>query len=594
MVNLAEAVNRHNMELRKIPPDASWDRLVQEYSNAQSFLLRLPNIDRTKIESVNRKKDSTIVKICAFLSRLSSAHTKGKTLVILGPMHLLPYVYHSVNENYYFRNLIALRLSAPAPSETFLPNEHFGAIVFRTSKGKSMNVVRKPYQYCKCCGNTVKDYGGKTHIMDARGARVTDVWTDITINQSDTFPSDAVKRLFEMIRGDDPVFCAYDLGLKAARNEDGWLAPAILDKVVPEVRKAVPVKNEPHLDRILKMDVIEGLQNIPDDTIDFALVDPPYNISVKYGHSSDNLDSTAYLDWCKRWVDEVTRTLKPKGILASVNIPRWTLEMFPYMQQKLSFMGWITWDAFSYPSSRIIPAHYPILCFGKETAGSIQPAKCQAGQMHADVLSPLNFGYCIRGTCIRKRTPEMAADKKPLSDLWTDIHRVRHNSFRYSHPTLMPQRLARRLVLLFSDEEDTVLDCFNGVGTTTLVSSSLNRRFIGIENDPEYVRTSLERHEILDAGGDPFARKIAKSTSSAKGYRKKRTRGQVQKRTLQMEVKRVADMLGHCPSKKELKEMGKYPLKAYFNNFEDWAEITVATRRTGIGKKGPGVFKVDR
>ena len=151
----------------------------------------------------------------------------------------------------------------------------------------------------------------------------------------------------------------------------------------------------------------------------------------------------------------------------------------------------------------------------------------------------------------------------------------------------MPQRLARRLVLLFSSEEDTVLDCFNGVGTTTLVASSLNRRFIGIENDPEYFKTSLERHKILDMGDDPFARKIAKSTSSAKGYRKKRAQSQVPKRTLQMEVKRVADMLGHCPSKKELKKMGKYPLKVYFDNFEDWAEITVATRRTGIGKKGP-------
>ena len=110
----------------------------------------------------------------------------------------------------------------------------------------------------------------------------------------------------------------------------------------------------------------------------------------------------------------------------------------------------------------------------------------------------------------------MLSDRKPLSDLWTEIHRVRHNSFRYNHPTLMPQRLARRLVLLFSDKGDTVLDCFNGVGTTTLVASSLNRKFIGIENDPGYFETSLERHKILNMGGDPFARKIAESTSSAK------------------------------------------------------------------------------
>ena len=594
MVKLIGAAKPHNMKLKKIPSYASWSRLVQEYADAKNFLLRLPNIDRTEIESVDREGDSIVVKICSFLNRLSSTNTNDKTLVVLGPMYLLPYAYHSVNENYHFKNLIALRLSRPISSEAFLPNEHFGAAVFKTSKNKSMNVVRKPYQHCKCCGNTVKDYGGKTHIMDARGARVTDVWTDITMNRNNAFPPDAVKRLFEMIRDDDPIFYAYSLGMKTACNEGNRLTPAILDKVAPETREAISVENEPHLDGILNTDVIEGLQSIPDDTIDFALVDPPYNISVKYGHSSDNLDSAVYLDWCKRWVDEVVRTLKPGGVLASVNIPRWTLEMFPYMQQKLSFRGWIVWDAFSYPSSRIIPAHYPILCFGKKTTGSIRSVRYQADQKkHADVLSPLNFGYCIRSTCLRTRTSEMSSDKKHLSDLWTDIHRVRHNSFRYSHPTLMPQRLARRLVLLFSNEGDVVLDCFNGVGTTTLVASSLNRRFVGIENDPGYFGTSLERHEILDASGDPFARKIAKSTSSAKGYRKRRAQSQVKKRVLQMEVKRVADILGRCPSQSELKKMGKYSLKIYFDNFEDWAEITVATRRTGIDKKGQ-MLAVDR
>ena len=301
------------MNLKRIPSDASWSRLEREYANSRSFLLRLPNVDRTEIEFVGRKEDPIIVKVCNFLNRISSARTKDMTLVVLGPMHLLPYVYHSVNENYNFRNLIALRLSRLTPSGVFLSNEHFGAAVFRTNKSKSMNEVRKPYQYCKCCRNTVKDYGGKTHLMDARGTRVTDVWTDITMNRSNVFPPDVVKRLFEIVRGDDPTFCAYSLGMKTARNTDGRLASAILDKVVPEIRQAIPVKNEPQLDNNLNTDVIEGFRDIPDGTIDFALVDPPYNISVKYGRSTDNLDTAAYLDWCKRWIDEVTRTLKPGG-----------------------------------------------------------------------------------------------------------------------------------------------------------------------------------------------------------------------------------------------------------------------------------------
>ena len=585
MLKVPKDADLRNMKLVKIPSNASLDRLEREYLNSRYFLIRLPNIDRSELESV-RKREGPIIAICSFLNHLSSVDTKNKALVVLGPMHLLPYVYHSVNDRYTFKNLISLRLSKPVRSGTFLPNEHFGAIVFTTNKNKVMNDVRKPYLHCKCCGNTVKDYGGKRHLMEMCGARISDVWTDITINPDNAFSSAVVGRLFDMIRGDDPVFPAYNLNMQIACRMGIGLDPGIMSRVAPETNQTRSAGCERHLDRIFNMDVFDGFREVPDGTVDFALVDPPYNISIKYGGFSDNMDDTAYLEWSKRWIDETARTLKNGGMLASVNIPRWTLELFPYMQQKLTFMGWIVWDALSYPHSRIIPAHYPILCFSKGSKGSIQMVRnqgCQNG--HGDIMSPLSFGYCIRGSCLNKRTPKMMSDRRMLSDLWTDIHRIRHNSFRYSHPTLMPQRLARRLMLLCSREMDTVLDCFNGVGTTTLAASSLKRRFIGIEKNSEYFRTSLRRHAELDRGDNPFIRKAAGSTSSAKGYRKKMTQSQVPKYDLQMEVKRVARMLGRCPSKHELERMGRYPLRVYFDNFEDWAEITVATRRTGIGKK---------
>ena len=576
------------MKLKRIPSNASWSRLEREYLDSKHFLIRLPNVDGLVMKSTQKKISPPVLKICSFLNRLTSVSPKKKTLVILGPTHLLPYAYHSIHESYKFRNLIALRLSKPFALGTLLPNEHFGAAIFTTSGSKAMNDVRKPYQRCKCCGNTVKDYGGKTHLMEMRGARVSDVWTDITMNRDSVFPSTVVQRLFEIIRDNDPFFHAYYLSMKAASKENERLDSITKNKVMPVTNTASPSGEEPRLDKIFNMDVLEGFREIPDGTVDFALVDPPYNISVKYGRFADNMDDASYLEWCKRWIDETTRTLKNGGILTSVNIPRWTLELFPYLQQKLSFIGWIAWDAFSYPSSRIIPAHYPILCFRKGTAGSTQFDKHQAHQNeYTDVLSPLNFGYCIRGSCLNKRTPEMIADRKMLSDLWTDIHRIRHNSFRYSHPTLMPQKLAKRLMLLCSREGDTVLDCFNGVGTTTLVAALLNRRFLGIEKNKTYAKTSLERHATLNKRGDPFARQAARSTSSSKGYRKKKTQNQVPKRELQIEVKRVANVLGRCPSKRELGKMGKYPLEVYFANFEDWAEITVATRRTGISKKVP-------
>jgi len=176
----------------------------------------------------------------------------------------------------------------------------------------------------------------------------------------------------------------------------------------------------------------------------------------------------------------------------------------------------------------------------------------------------------------------MKNDRKFLTDLWTDIHRIRHNSFRYNHPTLMPQKLAKRIILIFSQPNDLVLDCFNGVGTTTLVAQSLKRNYLGIEKNPSYYKTSLKRHQILSNGEDPFERSHGKSTTVEKGYRIIKPQSYVKKSKLQIEVKKIARKLGHVPSKTELKRHGKYPIEYYFENFRDWAEITVAARRTGI------------
>ena len=589
VLKLKVDTNACGMKLKRIPSDISLARLEREYANSRNFMIRLPNVDRLKLKSISKKNSSVIIKMCRFLHHLSSINPKNRTLVILGPIHLLPYAYHTLNENYNFKNLIAIRLSKPIASTIFLPNEHFGAAIFTTDRNKTMNDVRKPYQHCKYCGNTVKDYGGKRHLMEMQGARITDVWTDITMHQDTAFPSAVVRRLFDMIRSDDSVLHAYSFSAESICSEHSTLNSAIMNKIMPNTNTTTRLRKKARLNKIYNSDVLEGFKKISDGVVDFALVDPPYNVSVKYGAFADNLDDTVYLDWCKKWVDEVARTLKEGGIFATVNIPRWTLELFPYMQQKFTFQSWIVWDALSYPRSRVISAHYPILCFSKGSAKSTQFVKhLLHSKEHADVLSPINFGYCIRSTCVNKRTPKAMSDRKPLSDLWTDVHRIRHNTFRYSHPTLMPQRLARRLILLCSKGGDTILDCFNGVGTTTLVASSLDRKFLGIEKNREYYKTSIRRHAILNAGGDPFTREAAQSTSTAKGYRKKKIQNQVPKRNLQMEVKRIAEMLGRCPSEHELGRIGKYPLKVYFDNFEDWAEITVATRRTGIDKKVSG------
>ena len=49
------------------------------------------------------------------------------------------------------------------------------------------------------------------------------------------------------------------------------------------------------------------------------------------------------------------------------------------------------------------------------------------------------------------------------------------------------------LIIDGSIEENIVLDCFSGSGTTAIASIQLNRNFIAIENNPKHYKASLER-----------------------------------------------------------------------------------------------------
>ena len=63
------------------------------------------------------------------------------------------------------------------------------------------------------------------------------------------------------------------------------------------------------------------------------------------------------------------------------------------------------------------------------------------------------------------------------------------------HATQKPINLFAKLIATSSNENDLVLDCFSGSGTTAVACHNLHRRFICIEKDPEYYRASCERLE---------------------------------------------------------------------------------------------------
>ena len=67
------------------------------------------------------------------------------------------------------------------------------------------------------------------------------------------------------------------------------------------------------------------------------------------------------------------------------------------------------------------------------------------------------------------------------------------------HPAVYPSYIVQELIKLLSKESDIVLDPFCGSGTTCVAAKTLNRNYLGIEINPEYVALAnerLSRHDL--------------------------------------------------------------------------------------------------
>ena len=63
------------------------------------------------------------------------------------------------------------------------------------------------------------------------------------------------------------------------------------------------------------------------------------------------------------------------------------------------------------------------------------------------------------------------------------------------HPTQKPLKLLERILLASTNEEDVVLDPFNGSGSTGVAALRLGRKYIGIEISEEYLDLTINRLE---------------------------------------------------------------------------------------------------
>ena len=241
-----------------------------------------------------------------------------------------------------------------------------------------------------------------------------------------------------------------------------------------------------HLNHILQGDCLELFKNIPDNSVDMTFADPPFNLQKKYASYQDNLEFQDYLAWCEKWIGEMVRVTKPTGSIFVHNIPKWLTFYTTYLNKFANFKHWISWEAATAPMGKSLqPAHYGILFYTK------QPKGAKIYELRHSHKRDRKQGYLLKDYGGKK--DGLHPFGPLISDVWTDIHRIRHSGKRDEHPCQLPIHLLDRLILLTTDENDIVLDPFSGTGTTAIAAKRLGRQYIGFELDNDYAEVSRQK-----------------------------------------------------------------------------------------------------
>jgi len=246
-----------------------------------------------------------------------------------------------------------------------------------------------------------------------------------------------------------------------------------------------PVKDNPFpvdFENKIIMGTSENMKEIPDNSLHLMVTSPPYNVSKEY---DEDLSLKEYLQLLRNVFAETYRVLVYCG-RACVNVAN--LGRKPYiplsdyishMMIKIGFkmrgeiiwakgagagvsMAWGSWQSASNPVLR--DTHEYILVFSK---GAFDRKK----EDRENTITKEQFMEWTKS--VWTMNPESAKKVK--------------------HPAPFPVELPYRLTQLYTFKGDVVLDPFIGSGSTAIAALKSERKYIGYDIDPEYIKIAEER-----------------------------------------------------------------------------------------------------
>jgi len=248
--------------------------------------------------------------------------------------------------------------------------------------------------------------------------------------------------------------------------------------------------------KIFLANIDEDLQKIKANTFDLIIADPPYNIGKDFGTGKIKLTPEDYNNWCKKWIKQCARILKPTGSIYICIDWRHSSIIEKHLNTFFVLRNRITWKrekgrgAKSNWKNNMEDIWYATK--SDQFTFNLEPVKIKKEVIapYVDKKGKAKDWHEENGKKFRWTHP---------SNIWTDLivpfWSMPENT---EHPTQKPEKLIKRIILASSNKNDFIFDPFMGSGTTAVVSKKLDRTYCGFEKDKKFYTLINKRLKTID------------------------------------------------------------------------------------------------
>ncbi len=258
--------------------------------------------------------------------------------------------------------------------------------------------------------------------------------------------------------------------------------------------------------RLLKGDCVEILNQARENSVDMIFADPPYflsnggischagkMVSVNKGKWDKSKGVEENHQFNLEWLKACQKVLKPNGTIW-VSGTTHVIYSIGFAMQQLGFkvLNDIVWY------KRNAPPNLSCRYFTHSTEIVLWASKNQKSKHHFEYKLMKQFNNDKQMRNLWQFTEKEEA--QTVDNVWEIISPSKSEKTFGKHPTQKPLKLLERIILASTKEGDLVLDPFCGSSTTGVASLMLNRNYVGIDLEKEYLDLSKKRlTEVIKA-----------------------------------------------------------------------------------------------